>query len=52
MSQELWGSNIGRGEKGSEKSKKELYSDGFTDQGKLGHVMVDGRGQMFYLSSH
>ena len=73
MSQELWGNNIGQGEK---RSKIYIYiyiyihththththtyiciyvytyTDGFTDQGKLEHVMVDGRGQIFYLSSH
>ena len=57
MSQELWGNNIGQGEKRSKEKKKKyiyiyMYSDGFTDQGNLEHVMVDGRGRIFYLFSH
>ena len=55
MSQELWGNNIGQGEKRSKEKKNiyiYMYSDGFTDQGNLEHVMVDGRGRIFYLFSH
>lgn len=51
MSQELWGNNIGQGEKRSKEKYIYMYSDGFTDQGNLEHVMVDGRGRIFYLFS-
>lgn len=44
--------SVGHGEKRRKKSKKDVPSDGFTKQGKKMGYVLDGRGQMLYLSSH